>query len=225
MNKTDGKGRNYKPTGKEVFVLYECPNCHRNDCCCIPPFMNVKIPYFIKCDCGAYVMYKRAWIVEPYKAADVLSAWVTGNKDIIKELKPGGKFKEVTDKLEPDGTMDTFKMLNIEIDAEPDIDEKRLKKKPKKNYKPKSAKQICPVCENEFIIKDIDLYLERMEEAWNVVKKALPEAYKRQMEDEIYKRNHPDNIRKYIKEKGYFTGFCQPCMGKMSWSKQLELGL
>ena len=170
-------------------------------------------------------MYQRAWIVEPYKAVDILTAWVSGDEKIIKELKPGGKFKEVTDKLNPEGTMDHSQMLNIEVDADPYIDEKRLKKKPKKNYKPISAKQICPVCGNEFIIKDIDLYLERMEEAWNVVKKALPDSYKRQMEDEIYKRNHPDNIKKHLKEKGYFTGFCQPCMSKMAWSKQLELVL
>jgi len=218
---------NYNPTGKELFVLYECPSCHRNDCSCIPPKMNVKVPFFIPCDpkCGGYVMYQRAWIVEPYKAVDILTAWISGDKKIINELKPGGKFKEITDKLEPEGTMDSSRILNIEVDMEPLIDKKRLQKKPKKNYKPTSAKQICPVCDNEFIIKDIDLFLERMEEAWNVIKKALPNAYKRQMEDEIYKHNHPDNIKKHLKEKGYFIGFCQPCMSKMAWSKQLELGL
>lgn len=168
-------------------------------------------------------MYQRAWNVEPYKAADILSAWVTGDKKLIKELRPGGKFKEVTDQLNPDGTMDFSRMLNIEIDADPYIDEKRLMKKPKKNYKPISAKQICPICGNEFIIKDIELFLERTEEAWNIVKKVVSDPEK--LEKEIYKRNNIDTIKKHLKEKGYITAWCQPCMSKMSWSKQLELGL
>lgn len=221
------KEKNYNPTGKEVFVLYECPNCGRNDCSCIPPKMTTRIPFWIQCDkkCGSFLMYQKAWIVEPHKAVDVLTAWVSGDTKIINELKPGGKFKEVTDKIDPDGIMDFSRMLHIDVDADPYIDEKRLMKKPKKNYKPISAKQICPICDNEFIIKDIELFLERTEEAWNIVKKALPEAHKKQMEHEIYKRNNVELIKKHLKEKGYFTAWCQPCMSKLSWSKQLELGL
>ena len=83
---------NYNPTGKEVFVLYECPDCGRNDCSCVPPQMTTKIPFWIPCDtkCGSFLMYQRAWVVEPHKAADVLTAFVTGDKKIIKELRPGG---------------------------------------------------------------------------------------------------------------------------------------
>ena len=166
-------------------------------------------------------MYQRAWITEPYGTADVLTAWVSGDEKIINMLKPGGKFKEVTDKLNPDGTMDMSRMLHIEIDADPYIDEKRLKRK--KSHKPVSAKQICPVCGNEFIIKDIELFIERMDEAWNIVKKVVSDPEK--MGSQIYKHNNVDAIKKHLKEKGYFTAFCQPCMSKMSWSKQLELGL
>lgn len=186
------KELNYNPTGKDVFVLYECPKCGRNDCSCIPPKMTVKIPFWIPCDkeCGGFLMYQRAWIVEPYKAVEILQAWVTGDKKIINELRPGGKFKEVTDQIKPDGTMDFSRMLNIEIDADPFIDEKRLKKKPKKNHKPISGIKLCPLCENEFVIKDIELYMERLEEAWNVFKKVM---------NTFPKETH-DKIEKQVKE-------------------------
>lgn len=221
----EDKNQNHNPTGKEVFVIYQCQNCGRNDCSCVPPNTTVQIPFWIPCDkkCGGFLMYQRAWIVEPYKASEVLTAFVAGDKKIIKELRPGGKFKEVTDQLDPDGTMDFSRMLNIEIDADPFIDEKRLKSKPKKNRKPISAKQVCPVCGNEFIIKDIELFLERLEEAWNILRKAIPNPEK--LDNEIYKHNNIDVIKKCLKEKGYFTAFCQPCMSKISWSAQLGLGL
>ena len=110
---------NYNPFEKDVFVLYQCPNCGRNDCSCVPPVMKTKIPFFINCDCGGWVIYQQAWLIEPpMKAVDVLLAWVSGDDKIINELKPSGKFKEVTDKLDPDGMMlepMSFAMNNPEL--------------------------------------------------------------------------------------------------------------
>lgn len=99
----DKKGKNYNSTGKELFVLYECPNCGRNDASMVPPFMNVNLPYFIQCGCGGYVMYQRAWITEPYRNNEVWMGWLTGDKKILTALKK--ELKEVTHILSPEGTM------------------------------------------------------------------------------------------------------------------------
>lgn len=220
---------NYNPLGKPVFVLYVCPNCGRNDCSCVPSVMKEKIPFFIECDrsCGGFLMYYQAWVTEPMTPQEVMSKYVVGDKDVIDRLKPGGGFLDVTDKLNPDGTMDFSKMLLIDVDMSPMIDERRMKRRvPDKKRKLVSAKQVCPLCGNEFIIKDIDLFLEKTEEAWNIVKKALPPGDVRmRLDNEVYKRNNPDAIRKVLKEKGFITAWCQPCMSKISWAKQLGMDI
>jgi len=99
------KEKNFNKTGKSLFVLYECPDCGRTDCSCVPPKMEFNIPFFVTCDCGGYVIYQQAWITEPYHPTEVLTAWIVGDNTILKELRIGGKFKEVTDQLDPDGTM------------------------------------------------------------------------------------------------------------------------
>jgi hypothetical protein len=217
------KEKNYNPTGKQLFVVYQCPKCGRNDASYIPPVMKQSIPFFIPCGCGGYVMYHGAWITDPVNANDVLTSFMVGENTFIKDLKPDGKFKNVTDQLDPDGTMDMSKMLNVDIDMAGDkIDP--LIVKSKKKGKITSAKQVCPVCGNEFIIKDIDLYLERLNEAWDIVIEHNP-GIKEKYKHEIYKRNNPEYIRKHVDENGFFTAFCQPCMNKISWSSYLGLGL
>ena len=104
MNRKKNLTRNFNPTGKEVFVVYQCPTCGRNDCSIVPPKMKTKLPFFVQCGCGGYVMYHRAWIAEPYKASDLFIGFVSGDSKIVDALA-SGKLKEVTDKLDPDGTM------------------------------------------------------------------------------------------------------------------------
>ncbi|MFW6172610.1 MAG: hypothetical protein ACOC5T_02595 [Elusimicrobiota bacterium] len=221
------KNKNYNTVGKPLFLVYTCTNCQQMDCSTIPKKTKHKIPFFIVCDCGGYKMFHSAWIVEPYTTAEVLVATFANDKKILKEFNKDGKFINVSDKLDPEGTIDPAENPTIDIAPGPDgeIDPMILEPKKKRDKPPTEAKQVCPICGNEFIIKDIDLYIERMNEAWEIVKKALPEAYAKQAESEIYKRNHPDKIRQHIKEKGYFTAFCQPCMSKLSWSKQLGTGV
>lgn len=221
------EGKNYNPTGKDVFVLYQCPTCKRTDNSCIPPIMKTQIPFFIECDCGGYVMYQKAWIVEPYTAGEVLAALVTGNTEITDNLKPDGKFKEVTDKLDPQGTLDMKKTLHVDINIDDSIDYTKGKKL-KKNRKIRSAKMICCLCENEFIIKDIDLYMERINESWNVMEniiKKFPEAQREKIRNTVLEHNNMKNMKKQLKEKGHIRALCLPCCTKMSWSQQLKLGL
>ena len=95
--------KNWNPTKKELLAIYECPNCGRNDASIVPPIMKVRLPFFIQCGCGGWVLYSRAWICEPYKASDVFVGFIANDEKIIHALK--FELKEVTDKLDPDGTM------------------------------------------------------------------------------------------------------------------------
>ncbi len=113
---------NWNPTNKQVFVLYECINCGRVDCSYVPPVQETRLPFFITCDCGKYVMYQQAWIVEPYNAIDILIAWVSGDQTILQKLRPGGEFKEVTDQLDPDGVIMHLPNCIPEAEAESLVD-------------------------------------------------------------------------------------------------------
>jgi len=169
-------------------------------------------------------MYHKAWVTEPFKPAEVLIAWQMRDKKILKHLEPGGKFKDVTDKLEPDGTVDLKDSPTINVDFGPDGEVDPFVVPPENNNEIQSAKQVCPLCGNEFIIKDINLFFRITDEAWEIIKKAFPKDYEKRISQEVYKRNNPETIKKSIEEKGYFTAFCQPCMSKITWSKQLNLG-
>ena len=219
--------KNYNPTGKQLFVIYICNNCGNTDSTLVPPKLKQNIPFFIKCDCGGYTMYYGAYDTAPYKPSQVMASVMLGEKKYLDMIKKH-EFKEYTDKLKPDGTLDHDNLPTIDIDFGPDnkIDAMVLPpKNRKKNKNPISAKQICPICENEFIIKDIELFCKINEEAWNIVKKLGPKTEEVMKKHEVYKKNSPEYIKKQLKEKGYFTGICQPCMSKMAWSQQLKLGL
>ena len=95
--------KNHNPINKPLFVVYECPNCGRCDCSIVPPVMRVNVPFFVQCDCGGWVLYRQAWITEPYKSEDIMTGFIFGDKKILNIIKY--ELKEVTDKLDPDGTL------------------------------------------------------------------------------------------------------------------------
>jgi len=220
--------KNYNSTGKKLFALYICNKCKNADSSLISPKMDCNIPFFIKCDCGSFKMFYGAYDTDPYTPAEVMTSIMCGEKKYLDMIFQG-KFKDYGHLLEPDGTMDRDTLPTIDIDVGPDGELDPLVLKPKKEYEkrknPTSAKQVCPICGNEFIVKDIELYLEIMNDAWESIKEAYPDGFTQQMNDEIYKRNHPDAIRKCIAEKGHFTGLCQPCMSLLSWSRLLGKGI
>lgn len=220
--------KNYNPTGKKLFVLYVCNNCGNADSTLVPPKMKQNIPFFIKCDCGKYKMYYGAYDTKPVLPSEVMTSIMVGEKKYLDMIKKN-QFKNHTADLEPEGTMDRDNMPTIDIDVGPDGEVDPLflepKNKAKKRKNPTSAKQICPVCENEMIIKDIDLFCQINEEAWNIIKKGSPSSEEAMRKHEVYKRNSPEYIKKQLKEKGHFKAFCQPCMCKLGWSLQLKMGL
>jgi len=97
------EGKNYNPSGKDIFAMYECPNCKRTDVSQIPKRLKQNLPFFIQCDCGGFVMYQRAWFVEPYTLSEIFMGWLTQDKEIIQALK--NELKDATGALDPDGTM------------------------------------------------------------------------------------------------------------------------
>lgn len=104
----DSKGekteeKNFNPTGKQLFVLYECPNCGRNDCSAVPRKMKVNIPFFVQCGCGGWVLYVRAWFTEPYDGVDIMVGYMTGDKKILEALRH--ELKDATLEISPEGTM------------------------------------------------------------------------------------------------------------------------
>lgn len=86
------------------------------------------------------------------------------------------------------------------------------------------AKMICPLCENEFIIKNIELFMEKLEESWQVIKPIFEHLPKDQ-QDEIKKKNNIINIKEQLEKQGYIKAMCLPCHTKMSWATQLKLGI
>ena len=99
----DTEGKNYNPTGKPLFVLYECPRCGRNDCAIIPPRIKFNIPYWIQCGCGGWVMYAQAWFCEPYKGADIFVGFISRDPEILEALRH--ELKDATLEITPEGTM------------------------------------------------------------------------------------------------------------------------
>lgn len=96
--------KNWNPTGKEVFIVYQCPQCGRTDCSLMPAkWCDFRPPFFITCDCDGYVIYQQAWICEPYKGGDVWIGFITGDVKIMRALKY--ELKEVTDIIDADGVM------------------------------------------------------------------------------------------------------------------------
>lgn len=97
------KQKNWNPTGKSLFVVYLCPDCNMADASMIPPVMNIRLPFFVQCDCGSYKMYHHAWVCEPYKGHEILTGFMLGDPKIMHALEH--ELKKVTDQLDPDGTM------------------------------------------------------------------------------------------------------------------------
>lgn len=222
------KEKNHNPTGKNLFALYVCNNCKNADSSLVPKNMGGNIPFFIKCSCGSFKTFYGAFDTHPFTPAEVMTSIMVGETKFI-DMIFNNEFKNYGDVLAPDGTMDRDTLPTIDIDFGPNGEIDPLLLKPKKEYKkrenPTSAKQVCPICGNEFIIKDVELFLEVTNEAWEMVRKGNPEAFSKQLESEIYRKNSPDNIKKEIEKKGYFTGFCQPCMSRLAWSLQLKMGI
>lgn len=77
------------------------------------------------------------------------------------------------------------------------------------------GKIVCPVCGNEFVVKDLELLVRRVEEAWNLVE-TLVDVDDKTAED-IRRKNNIVNVKKEMKEKGFVSMLCQPCYAIMSW--------
>lgn len=81
----------------------------------------------------------------------------------------------------------------------------------------KNIKQICPVCNNEFIIKDFKLFMEKIRDSWAMASskfkfEELPEEQK----EMIREQNREENILSTI-SKGYVKIVCQPCSALLFW--------
>ncbi len=81
----------------------------------------------------------------------------------------------------------------------------------------KNIKQICPECNNELIIKDFDLFMERLRDSWAIASMGfnfedLPEEQKEQ----IRKQNREEYISEHLK-KGYVRFVCNPCSAILFW--------
>lgn len=86
------------------------------------------------------------------------------------------------------------------------------------------AKQICPICGNELIIKDIDLFIQKLNESWEVTKpifEHLPE----EQQKEIKEKNNITNIKEQLEKQGYIKMSCLPCHTKMAWEMQKKMGM
>jgi len=84
------------------------------------------------------------------------------------------------------------------------------------------ARQICPLCGNEFIIKNVELYIQKINESWDVIKpqfEHLPE----DQQKEIKERNNIINIKEQLEKQGYIKAPCLPCHTKMAWEIQLKM--
>lgn len=86
------------------------------------------------------------------------------------------------------------------------------------------AKQICPLCGNEFIIKDVELFMKKVNEAWEVIKRIFEDLPEEQQK-EIKERNSIINIKEHLEKQGYIKVPCLPCHTKMSWEIQLNMRL
>ncbi len=84
------------------------------------------------------------------------------------------------------------------------------------------ATQVCPMCGNEIRIKDIELFMQKMNEAWELIKPIYVDL-PLEMQQEIKEKNSIINIKECMDEKGHFRAVCQPCMNIMSWKLQLGL--
>lgn len=83
------------------------------------------------------------------------------------------------------------------------------------------AKLICPHCGNESIVKDIGLFINMNEKAWELLElliKKLPE----DMRNEVAKKNNVHNLKKELEEKGHLRVFCSPCISYVQWKIELE---
>ncbi len=74
-----------------------------------------------------------------------------------------------------------------------------------------NIKQICPMCNNEFIIKDFNLFMEKLRDSWALASskfkfKELP----KEQQEFIKKQNREEIIIKAL-EKGFVKMVCQPC--------------
>lgn len=74
-----------------------------------------------------------------------------------------------------------------------------------------NIKQVCPSCSNEFIIKDFDLFMDKIRDSWALASTRFKfNDLPKHQQDFIRTQNNEEKIEESLK-KGYVKIICQPC--------------
>lgn len=80
---------------------------------------------------------------------------------------------------------------------------------------------VCIYCGQEFIMKNPQLFVEKMDEAARIISKVMgKDMY--EIAPEAYEMNNMPNIRRQLEEKGHIRMMCMACHAISSWSIQLR---
>ena len=78
------------------------------------------------------------------------------------------------------------------------------------------AKIVCIHCEGKFIVKDLELFIEKLSEASEVMKRKLNLTDKNEI-NKLLKMNNIVDIREELKKKEHIRKACIHCNLKTSW--------
>lgn len=87
---------------------------------------------------------------------------------------------------------------------------------------------LCPVCNRVNIAKSFPLLINTVRKIWELSMQAYAPEMKlavRETMGEMAVRNSPGRLLRILKEEGFITMFCMPCMAKTSEQMYREAGL
>lgn len=86
-----------------------------------------------------------------------------------------------------------------------------------------NIKQICPFCKNEFIIKDFDLFMNKLRDGWALASSKFHfEELPKEQQDFIRNQNNEERIERLLIEKGYINMICEVCNVILTWETMRE---
>lgn len=83
--------------------------------------------------------------------------------------------------------------------------------------KRENIRQVCPFCNNEFIIKDFDLFMNKLRDGWALASTRFHfKDLSKDQQDFIRKQHNEEAIEEKL-TKGYIKMICQVCNVIITW--------